>query len=178
MLLNFQATLSLSLSSLIYSHRPRSLYNTILLKKKKEEANMEFCLNVVTEGILEELIKNPEENVVMSPASMNVLLNMVASGSAGKTLEQFLRILGAKNITDLNSDSLSLMALLDQSTAKNAPVLSMVNAMFVEQRQSFRLKPSFQEMVRKIYKTEPKMVDFTQVIINFFSFSNTKFFSY
>ncbi|KAH7516729.1 serpin-ZXA [Ziziphus jujuba] len=125
---------------------------------------MEFCMNVATEGILEALMTNPNENVVVSPSSLNVVLNMVASGSNGKTLGQFFRFLGAKNFTDLNSHSSSLMALLNGSTktttAKNAPLLSMVNVMFVDQQYSSQLKPSFQEIVREIYKTEPTSVDF------------------
>ncbi|KAH7516705.1 hypothetical protein FEM48_Zijuj10G0163400 [Ziziphus jujuba var. spinosa] len=79
---------------------------------------MELCVKVVTEGILKELTKNnPNKNVVMSPASMNIVLNMAASGSAGKTLDQFLGSLGSETITELSSKSSSLMGLFDLNTA-------------------------------------------------------------
>ncbi|XP_015895967.2 serpin-ZX [Ziziphus jujuba] len=134
---------------------------------------MEFCVKVVTEGILEELTKNnPNRNVVMSPASMNVVLNMAASGSAGKTLDQFLGSLGSETITELSCKTSSLMGLFDLDTAADPdpdysdsaynapPELSLVNVMFVDQQCP--LKPSFQEIVRDVYKTEPKIVDFNQ----------------
>nr|XP_048318030.1 serpin-ZXA-like [Ziziphus jujuba var. spinosa] len=134
---------------------------------------MELCVKVVTEGILKELTKNnPNKNVVMSPASMNIVLNMAASGSAGKTLDQFLGSLGSETITELSSKSSSLMGLFDLNTAADPdpdytdseysapPELSLVNLMFVDQQ--YPLKPSFQEIVRDIYKTEPKRINFDQ----------------
>ncbi|KAH7516723.1 hypothetical protein FEM48_Zijuj10G0165200 [Ziziphus jujuba var. spinosa] len=137
---------------------------------------MELCVKVVTEGILKELTKNnPNKNVVMSPASMNIVLNMAASGSAGKTLDQFLRSLGSETITELSSKSSSLMGLFDLNTAADPdytdseysapPELSLVNLMFVDQQ--YPLKPSFQEIVRDIYKTEPKRINFDQVRVIF-----------
>ncbi|KAH7516725.1 hypothetical protein FEM48_Zijuj10G0165400 [Ziziphus jujuba var. spinosa] len=51
---------------------------------------MEFCVKLAAEGILEEVIKDQGKNVVMSPTSMNLLLNMAALGSSGDTLKQFL----------------------------------------------------------------------------------------
>ncbi|XP_015866454.3 serpin-ZX-like [Ziziphus jujuba] len=134
---------------------------------------MELRVKVVTEGILKELTKNnPNKNVVMSPASMNIVLNMAASGSAGKTLDQFLGSLGSETITELSSKSSSLMGLFDLNTAADPdpdytdseysapPELSLVNLMFVDQQ--YPLKPSFQEIVRDIYKTEPKRINFDQ----------------
>lgn len=140
-------------------------------------------MSLVTKVIIQEIRQN-NKNVVMSPSSLNLLLNMAASGSAGKTLEQFHRFLGSKTISDLNSKSSSLMALIgSHSTAaanttwerkcptsyemmKQRPVLSLANLLLVD--QTHQLKPSFQKIIRDVYKTEPESVDYAEVL-NFYS---------
>ncbi|KAH7516712.1 hypothetical protein FEM48_Zijuj10G0164100 [Ziziphus jujuba var. spinosa] len=74
---------------------------------------MEFCLKVATEGIQKQVIRDANKNVVMSASSLNLLLNMAALGSSGKTLKQSLGgCLGSETITNLRSKSSYLMALL------------------------------------------------------------------
>ncbi|XP_048318032.2 serpin-ZXA [Ziziphus jujuba] len=64
---------------------------------------MEFCVKLAAEGILEEVIKDQGKNVVMSPTSMNLLLNMAALGSSGDTLKQFHGCLAENVINEVNS---------------------------------------------------------------------------
>ncbi|KAH7516707.1 hypothetical protein FEM48_Zijuj10G0163600 [Ziziphus jujuba var. spinosa] len=70
---------------------------------------MEFCLKVATEGIQKQVIRDANKNVVMSASSLNLLLNMAALGSSGKTLKQSLGCLGSETITNLRSKSSYLM---------------------------------------------------------------------
>lgn len=132
-------------------------------------------MNLVTEVILKE-IKEGNKNVVMSPLSLNLLLNMAASGSRGSTLDQFLEILGSESVADLNSKSSSLISLLSsvngrsenrsipqRSSSQEGPVMTLANVLFVD--QVFPLKPSFLEMLRDVYKVVPKNVDFEQAIL-------------
>ncbi|PON81518.1 Serpin family [Trema orientale] len=74
---------------------------------------MDFCTSGAMQLILDELKRDGNsDNIVMSPLSINMMLNMVASGSGGKTLEQFLEFLGSKDISDFNDNSSIVMSLL------------------------------------------------------------------
>ncbi|KAF3441489.1 hypothetical protein FNV43_RR15403 [Rhamnella rubrinervis] len=116
---------------------------------------MEFCMRIVHKAILNTIRERNNNNILISPASFNIVLNMAASGSGGKTLEQFLRFLGSKSVAQLNSNIRSLMALTDQ------PPLSLVNAVFIDER--FTLKSSFVKLVRNVYKTEARSVNFDEI---------------
>ncbi|KAF3441486.1 hypothetical protein FNV43_RR15400 [Rhamnella rubrinervis] len=116
---------------------------------------MEFCMRIANKAILNTIREEKNNNILISPASFNIVLNMAASGSGGKTLEQFLRFLGSKSVAQLNSNTKSLMALTDQ------PPLSLVNAVFID--KSFTLKSSFTKLVRNVYKTEARSVNFNEV---------------
>ncbi|PON81510.1 Serpin family [Trema orientale] len=145
---------------------------------------MDFCTRAATQLILDEIKKDDgtSKNVVMSPLSINMMLNMVASGSGGQTLEQFLKVLGSKDITDLNDESFSIMSLLasvpsssnagpDSTSSSDTgsdsdtqepeehqpPVFSLANALWVD--HGFQLLPSFREITESIYKAQVKNAD-------------------
>ena len=125
-------------------------------------------MRIVNKAILKTIKEGKNKNIVMSPSSFNIVLNMAASGSQGKTLEQFLRFLGSKSVAQLNSNSKSLMALTDHDNMKTQerPPLSLANAVFIDER--FTLKPSFKELVRNVYKIEERRVNFDKVLFFFF----------
>lgn len=80
---------------------------------------MEFSMSLATQVMLDELMKKKggsSKNVVVSPVSISMVLNMLASGLAGKTLDQFLEILGSENADDLNTESSTIMRLLAPSS--------------------------------------------------------------
>ncbi|PON81517.1 Serpin family [Trema orientale] len=82
---------------------------------------MGFCTSVAIRKILDVVKENgSSENVLMSPLSINMMLNMVASGSRGKTLEQFMAFLGAKGTDDFNDKSSVMMSLLASETAASS----------------------------------------------------------
>lgn len=128
---------------------------------------MEFCLRVCKEAMVKTIKAGQNRNIVASPASMNIVLNVAASGSRGKTLEQFLSFLGSKTVADLNSKSSSLMSLVGSKTknSKEPPIVSMANLMLIQKR--FALKPTFQQIVEDVYKAEARRVDFEQVLLLF-----------
>ncbi|KAA8530477.1 hypothetical protein F0562_005186 [Nyssa sinensis] len=103
-------------------------------------------------------------NFVLSPLTFHVLLNLLAVGSTGRTLEQLLFYLGSKNIDDLNLLSSQIVALITTTVPSEgkslpaSPLLSFVNGVWVDQR--FSLKPSFKGIVEGVYKAEAREVDF------------------
>lgn len=84
---------------------------------------MDFCVSLATRVMLDEINKEvgvaASKNVVLSPLSLNLILNIVASGSAGKSLDQFLDFLGYKTIDDLNDKSSLIMSLLASSSSSS-----------------------------------------------------------
>ncbi|KAG5543386.1 hypothetical protein RHGRI_016201 [Rhododendron griersonianum] len=114
--------------------------------------------------MLEEVKTSGRNNLVVSPVSLNLVLNMVAAGLKGRTLETMLGFLGSENINQINLESSKMMAVAaDVGSSNNGdgggPVLAMVNGAWAD--QNFPLKPLYIEKVLKgIFNCEAKTVDF------------------
>ncbi|KAM6583358.1 hypothetical protein CsatB_010360 [Cannabis sativa] len=140
---------------------------------------MESCTQIVAQLILDEIEKKESsaKNVLMSPRSINLVVNMLATGAEGKTLKQFLKFLGSKEIKDLNQNSCRMMTLLLTSSVSKAstpsplPTIHQPKRQKIEQKPPFlvgnslwldnnsQLVPSFKEITQTIYKAKVKNVD-------------------
>ncbi|KAI4352347.1 hypothetical protein L6164_006610 [Bauhinia variegata] len=120
----------------------------------------DFCLQLSYNVLLKEIEKG--SNFVDSPLSLHVILSLIAAGSTGNTLKQLLSFLGSENIDDLNKSSSQIISgikLVEQSKSVNSgPKLSFINGAWVE--QSFGFKASYEEVVRNVYRSQVKEVDF------------------
>ncbi|KAK2976886.1 hypothetical protein RJ640_010809 [Escallonia rubra] len=120
---------------------------------------MNSCVWIANKHLLTEVAKGDDKNLVVSPLSFNAVLNMVAAGSTGRTLEQILGFFGLTNVDQINSISSEMMAVASPSTdSSGGPVLSCLNAAWADQR--FPLKPSYRDLLRHIYAGEAKNVEF------------------
>ncbi|KAI8546143.1 hypothetical protein RHMOL_Rhmol07G0094100 [Rhododendron molle] len=131
---------------------------------------MEFCTRLANQLMLKKVEEHEEKNSVVSPVSINAVLNMVAAGSKGATLDHFFALLESKMVKDINSESSKMMAVaadVGLDSANNgaedndgiSPVLAMVNGAWFDQR--FPLKPSYGEGILKgIFNCEAKTVHF------------------
>ncbi|KAG5540275.1 hypothetical protein RHGRI_020493 [Rhododendron griersonianum] len=72
---------------------------------------MELCTRMTKQLLLKEVEKGNYKNLVLSPLSIDVVLNMVAAGSKGRTLEKILGWLGSKDMEEIKSQSLQMMAV-------------------------------------------------------------------
>ncbi|KAH7848997.1 hypothetical protein Vadar_011502 [Vaccinium darrowii] len=125
---------------------------------------MDFCTMLAYDSMLKE-VKNPKQNnVIVSPLSITVVLNMVAAGLKGSTQEYVLDLLGSKNVNQIYSKSSEMMAVAaDVGSTNNGdedrPVLAMVNGAWSD--QFFPLKVFYEERILKgIFDCEAKTVDF------------------
>ncbi|KAI8549833.1 hypothetical protein RHMOL_Rhmol06G0056100 [Rhododendron molle] len=80
-------------------------------RKAKTLARMDYCTQLASQWMLKEVKKSREDNLVVSPVSLNVVLNMVATGLKGRTLETMLGFLGSENINQINLESVKMMAV-------------------------------------------------------------------
>ncbi|KAG5539431.1 hypothetical protein RHGRI_019839 [Rhododendron griersonianum] len=120
--------------------------------------------------MLKKVEEHEEKNSVVSPVSINAVLNMVAAGSKGATLDHFFALLGSKTVKEINSESAKMMAVAadvglnsaNKGTEDNddiGPVLAMVNGAWFDRR--FPLKPSYgEEILKGIFNCEAKTVHF------------------
>ena len=103
------------------------------------------------------------KNFVMSPMSIISALSILAFGSRGRTLEQLLDYLEAKDIDDLKA-KVSLMMSAGapvENTNNNTNeglILSSLNGVWIDQR--FAMRPSFKEIAETVFKAEANAVDF------------------
>ncbi|XP_062091577.1 serpin-ZX-like [Humulus lupulus] len=140
-----------------------------------EDQDMDFSTQIATQLILSEINEKNGNDVLMSPLSINMMLNMVASGSAGETLDQFLKFLGSNGIDELSDMSSEVISLLasnsnrskpmttfdydhsGKKTEEKPPLFSLTNAMWVDHHCQF--KSSFKKITETIYKAKVENVD-------------------
>ncbi|XP_075077169.1 serpin-Z10-like [Nicotiana tabacum] len=126
--------------------------------EKQKEQKKDFCAQVTGELMLKEIQKGfNAENIVLSPLSYTVVLNMTAAEATGPTLKQMLEYLAVEKIDYLNTKFLD-MAAIATTNSDGGPDVCFLSALWVEQQ--LRLKKSYQELVKNVYKTRAKSVDF------------------
>ncbi|CAA7048104.1 unnamed protein product [Microthlaspi erraticum] len=105
-------------------------------------------------------------NVIFSPASINVVLSVIAAGSTGATKDQILSFLNFSSINSFSSDIIS--AVFADGSANGGPKLSAANGVWIDKSLSF--KPSFKQLLDDSYKAASTQADFqTKVTFHFLS---------
>ncbi|RHN70233.1 putative Serpin family protein [Medicago truncatula] len=103
--------------------------------------------------------KESDKNVVFSPLSLQVMLNIVAAASEGRTQQQLLEFLRSKSIDHLNSFTSHLVSIiLSDAAPSGGSRLSFTQRVWVDQTLS--LQPSFKETMVTDYKATLASVDF------------------
>ncbi|XP_024638791.1 serpin-ZX isoform X2 [Medicago truncatula] len=103
--------------------------------------------------------KQPNNNIVFSPLSIQVILSIIAAGSEGSTQQQLLDFLRFKSIHQLNSVISRLVSvILKDAAPSGGPCLSVANGVWVEQTLS--LQTSFQKIVSSDFQAKLASVDF------------------
>ncbi|CAE5959579.1 unnamed protein product [Arabidopsis arenosa] len=98
-------------------------------------------------------------NVVFSPASINVILSIIAAGSTGATKDQILSFLKFSSTDQLNSFSSDIVsAVLADGSANGGPKLSVANGVWIDKSLSFNL--SFKKLLEDSYKAASNQADF------------------
>uniref|UniRef100_A0A2N9IX99 Serpin domain-containing protein n=1 Tax=Fagus sylvatica TaxID=28930 RepID=A0A2N9IX99_FAGSY len=117
---------------------------------------MEFSMRMAWQLTLNEINNGCNNNFVISPMSITNALNLLAVSSRGRTLEQLLGFLEAKDMDDLKHKSLLMMAAAANSNG--GLILSSLNGVWID--QSFTIKPSFKKIAETVFKAEANAVDF------------------
>nr|XP_051190036.1 putative serpin-Z8 [Lolium perenne] len=103
--------------------------------------------------------KNCTSNLVFSPLSIYAVLALLAAGAGGATLEEVLRVLGARSRRELE-DSVALLRegpLRDMSESGGPSVAFAYGAWSDLTRP---IKPAYRDAVVGTYKAEASVVDF------------------
>ncbi|CAN7139204.1 unnamed protein product [Brassica rapa subsp. narinosa] len=111
----------------------------------------------LAKNVISTVSKN--SNVIFSPASINVVLGIIAAGSAGATKDQILSFLNFPSIDHLNTFSSDIVsAVLADGSANGGPKLSAANGVWIDKSLSF--KPSFKQLLDGSYKAASNQADF------------------
>ena len=124
---------------------------------------MELCMYMAWQLTLNEINQGCNKNVVMSPISIGNALNLLAFASMGRTLEQLMWFLGAKDLNDLKAKSLLMIDAGEPIENSNQGLfLSSLNTLWTN--QPFSLKPSFKEFAKTVFKAEAHTLDFVNQV--------------
>ncbi|KAJ7570445.1 hypothetical protein O6H91_01G120200 [Diphasiastrum complanatum] len=101
----------------------------------------------------------PDQNVVLSPLSISLLLAMAAAGAQGATLDQMVSCLRLPIGPHAHDFAHQLRnVVLKNGSKAGGPQLSFVNGIWVE--QTLALKPSFKQVVEEQYEAVSNYADF------------------
>ncbi|KAI4985698.1 hypothetical protein ZWY2020_018328 [Hordeum vulgare] len=102
---------------------------------------------------------SPDDNLVFSPLSIYTALALLAAGARGATLDEILRVLGARSRNELEHfvSRMAADALQDRS-ASGGPRVAFACGVWSDLTR--RLKSAFREAVVGTYKAEASTVDF------------------
>ncbi|KAJ9186684.1 hypothetical protein P3X46_002229 [Hevea brasiliensis] len=117
--------------------------------------------NNVALGLSKSLLLSQTEtsNVVFSPMLIELLLNLIAAGSKGTTLEQLLLLLKSETTKELCTFSNKLIStVFADASAEGGPRLLFANGVWID--KSLNLKSSFKEIVDNVFKATSTQVDF------------------
>ncbi len=91
----------------------------------------------------QELASNQDKNVIISPLSIQIALQMAANGAKGATLDEILEVIGCKNCDpkSINEQTKLLTHILSQQSGH--PTLSLSNGFFYDDKK-LALNPTFQ----------------------------------
>ncbi|KAF7066888.1 hypothetical protein CFC21_072813, partial [Triticum aestivum] len=105
---------------------------------------------------------NRDRNLVFSPLSIHAVLALLAAGAGGDTLEEILRVLGARSRSELVDSVARLLdgPLRDRSSEPDGGGPSVAFACGVWSDLTRPLKPAFRDAVVGKYKAEASSVDF------------------
>jgi serpin B len=103
--------------------------------------------------------ENTDSNLVFSPLSIYAALAILAAGARGDTLDEILRVVGARSRGELEEFLARVAgdALIDQYDS-GGPRIAFASGIWSELTQP--LKPAFREAVVGKYKAEASTVDF------------------
>lgn len=106
------------------------------------------------------VVKGKEnENVVLSPLSINLALAMISAGAKGPTLEQIAKCIKLPAGEPMHEFSSQLRTVvLADGSGHGGPQLALANRAWVE--QTVKLKPEFQKVLKDSYGSEAAVVDF------------------
>ncbi|KAK9912083.1 hypothetical protein M0R45_035958 [Rubus argutus] len=111
----------------------------------------------ITKQLLQTEFK--DKNMAYSPLSIHMVLSLIAAGTNGPKLDQFLSFLKSKSIDDLKSLALKLVtSVLADASPGGGPCLNIANGFWVDQSQP--LEHSYKKVALNSYKAALNQVDF------------------
>lgn len=116
-----------------------------------------FGISLFTEVAGEE-----QKNMMLSPLSANIALNMAMNGAAGNTFTQMRDMLGYNNLTQEEINELYQTLVEQLLEADNKVTLNLANAMFY--RNGFPVKPSYKEAMQTDYQADIEGLDFSDIV--------------
>jgi len=109
--------------------------------------------------LLRNLWENKPANLFISPASLELCLAMVASGARGQTQAEMLQVLGLSGMSmeEIQENNRNLLKMLNLSNTRVE--LRVANSLWA--RKGFPFYERFLSDIRKYYRAEAEVVDFT-----------------
>jgi len=112
------------------------------------------------------------ENIIMSPLSLQIALAMTANGAAGATRDEMTSLFAVGDVEELNDYMLNYVKVL---TADDK--LAVANSLWIKNNGAIKIKDEFRQMVETVYQAEVYKAAFddkTVKDINTWVYKNTK----
>lgn len=105
---------------------------------------------------------NPQQNIFISPTSINMCLRMLYNGAHGKTKQAMANTLGLINLTDEQTNQANLSLTNNLQTQSEKIILNIANSIWAN--KNIKFKENFLAVCQKYYQAEVKNLDFTDPV--------------
>lgn len=113
-------------------------------------------------SLFSEVAGEKHENMMLSPLSANIALNMAMNAADGNTFTQMRDMLGYNNLTQEEVNELYKTLVEQLLEADDKVTLNLANAMFY--RNGFSVKASYKTAMKTDYKADIEELDFSNAV--------------
>ena len=112
-------------------------------------------------SLFTDVASEKQENIMLSPLSANIALNMAMNAADGNTFTQMRDMLGYNNLTQEEINELYKTLVEQLLTADDKVTLNLANAMFY--KNEFPIKAPYKTTVESDYQADIEGLDFSDV---------------
>lgn len=134
-------------------------------KQTAAEPTEEFCAGQTAFALklMQETLKNKQNNVLISPYSVMQALAMTANGAKNDTLSEMEQVLGGQKIADLNS---ALLGLRNSQPNSETCKLLTANSVWMRDTEHLTVQPEFLQKTADYYGAEAYKAPFDENTCN------------
>lgn len=135
--------------------KPRKDINLSVSESRVVEGNTNFAFHLFSEM---NKMKSEQENWMISPFSLSMVLGMTSNGASGNTLTEIKKVLGHENVSTEETNAFYKKLIKELGDLDDTSQLNIANSVWAH--NGIGLSDTFVEMNQKNYNAQVQNLDF------------------